>query len=127
MSNQPGIRRRLIEWWLAEASGNIFLEAVIQEKIQSSSFIFVKFLLNPSSDPEVIYSIQQNRFDLNLIYKLTRTYCYSVHRERMKIVSSLAQESALPQCTILGDIGPCIRHSLFFAPVEGRWSPSAPI
>ena len=45
-----------------------------------------QFVLDPSVIPEVIAGVQQAEFSLEQIFRLTRTYCYGLHRCRVKLL-----------------------------------------
>ena len=80
-------RLTIIDWWLYECQQNYCLISLLQSKLEAPSNVFIKFLVNPSSDADVVYLIQHGLLQLDTIYKLTRTYCYSIHRERLKIIN----------------------------------------
>ena len=45
----------------------------------------MQFLLDCGAVPQVIKAVQQHGPQVsNLLFKLTRTFCYSVHRDRLK-------------------------------------------
>ena len=49
---------------------------------------FLQFVLDCSSLPEVIAAAQIHGMELyNILYKATRTYCYSLYRARLKLLS----------------------------------------
>ena len=82
-------RQKLFHWWLISTDGNSILHSLIHKKKNSSSTDFVRFVLDPSSDSDVIVLIQQNLLDLETIFKLTRTYCFSIHKSRMKMIGKV--------------------------------------
>ena len=47
---------------------------------------FVQFVLDPSVVPEVIRGVQEESFTLAHVFRLTRTYCYAMHRRRMQLL-----------------------------------------
>ena len=51
----------------------------------STTESFVQFVLDPTVVPEVIRGCQDKIFSLSNILRLTRTYCYAIHRRRLQI------------------------------------------
>ena len=79
-------RQKLFHWWFLSASSNSYLMSLLNKKKNSPSNNFVKFVLDPSSDSDVIALIQQNLLDIDIIFKLTRTYCFSIHKLCIQIM-----------------------------------------
>ena len=50
------------------------------------SDILVQFLLDPSAVPEIIAATQNNPTILPMIFRVTATWCYSLHRARLKLL-----------------------------------------
>ena len=48
--------------------------------------VWVQFVLDCSVFPQVIASSQCDKTVLPLLFKVTRTWCYSLHRTRLKIL-----------------------------------------
>ena len=69
------------------SSGDPFLNSLLLMEMGSDSDIFTRFVLDPSSDSDCITAIQIIVIDINTIFKLTRTFCYSIHKARMQILS----------------------------------------
>ena len=82
------IRHELFEWWLSSSRTNSHLNLLLQLMISSPSFSFVKFVLDPSAQAEVITLLQNKLIDSDTIFKLTRTYCFAVHKARMKLMNT---------------------------------------
>ena len=48
---------------------------------------FLHFILDPSSHPQTIHLCQVHGQDLlKTFYHLTRTWCYSIHKQRLKLL-----------------------------------------
>ena len=47
---------------------------------------FVQFILDCSTIPAVVRASQLNRNTLNVLFKICRTWCYSLHRTRLKLL-----------------------------------------
>ena len=48
--------------------------------------LFVQFVLDCSIIPAVIRAAQQEPCTLHLLFKISRTWCYSMHRTRLKLL-----------------------------------------
>lgn len=76
-------RSDLFHYWDQEtcaATRNLLIA-----KTTSSETEFVQFLIDPSADPDVILSVQRKTIDPDKIFKLTRTFVYSLHRRKLKL------------------------------------------
>ena len=80
-------RETLFSWWLSSSQSSPSLFNLIQVKIHSDSETFVKFVLDASSDPDVILLIQQSLVSIEEIFQLTRTFCYAIHQARLKLLA----------------------------------------
>ena len=61
------------------------LDTIIDESKDNPS-TWVQFVLDFSVLPQVISAAQDDPSVLPLLFKVTRTYCYSLHRTRLKIL-----------------------------------------
>ena len=61
------------------------LDTIILQAKDNPS-IWVQFVLDCSVLPQVIAAGQDDPLVLPLLFKVTRTYCYSLHRTRLKIL-----------------------------------------
>ena len=80
-------RETLFNWWLSSSHSSSTLHKLIQVKIQSDSETFVKFVLDASSDTDVILLVQQKLVGIGDIFQLTRTFCYAIHHARLKLLA----------------------------------------
>ena len=87
----------MFDYWDVESSENLHLRRLLQSKVQDlydselhgdaeKRASFVQFVLDPSVAPEVIIGVQGGHFKLSEIFRLTRTYCYAMHRSRMQLL-----------------------------------------
>ena len=84
-------RKFLFDWWRTSSAENDSLGRLIHMKIHSDSETFLRFVLDASSDPDAIQACQLGYFDMDSIFKLTRTYCYSIHHRRLKLMKETNQ------------------------------------
>ena len=79
-------RRALIfEYWDTITATSLPARSIINTFKLAPLKIFMQFILDCSVLPEVISAEQKyGKAILNLLFKATRTYCYSMYRERMK-------------------------------------------
>ena len=73
------------ELWFTSAEGNVLLATLLRLKLTSTPEIFLHFLLDPSTGPEVILASQTGLVNLGSIFYLTRTWCYGIHRRRLQL------------------------------------------
>ena len=78
----------LFEYWDVLASTNPVCTTLVKSIKQGSEEMFVQFLLDCTVVPEVSQLTEDSRADvLSTLFKMTRTYCYSIHRERLKLLN----------------------------------------
>ena len=78
------IRSTLMRMWSSTPSPvvNILAGLITREP----PFVLLKFILDPSSYPAVISLQQTHGKDcLKIVLHMTRTWCYSIHRERSRL------------------------------------------
>ena len=81
------LRARLKKAWYKTTNPKLYL--ILSAILSSSTQDLVQFLLDPSVHPSVIALVQsEGQGPLRLIFHLTRTWCYSVHRERLRLLNS---------------------------------------
>ena len=78
-------RDKVIALWSAHSEENHHLHRLLQVCLQSSPDDLVQFLLDPSVVPGVIDLCQQDLVPLSMLFYLTRTWCYSLHRRRPQL------------------------------------------
>ena len=82
-------RDRVFQMWLEKTSQCLPLNLFIQRLLISPPNILVQFILEPRAFPEVISLFQQFGQDLeNLVAYLTRTFAFSIHREKSNVTSN---------------------------------------
>ena len=78
-------RRNLCNLWLSCADSNVLL--LVVEALSNSAEYFLQFILDCSVLPSVIRATQlYGSSVLEQLFYLTRTWCYTIHRKRMKIL-----------------------------------------
>ena len=78
-------RSYLLEYWATISSGNEVCCNLTQLYQTKPDKFKMQFLLDCAALPQVIEAVQQHGNKVsNLLYKMTRTYCYSIHRDRLK-------------------------------------------
>ena len=68
---------------LSKSSEALF---IFNKLMSSNEHNQVQFLLDCSVLPEVIHASQKDSKILSLLFKVTRTWCYSMHRARLKML-----------------------------------------
>ena len=81
-------RRLLIEYsrsvLLQSPTCTLILEDILSSSSQDTQ---VQFLLDCSALPDVIRAAQHDNTVLPLLFKISRTWCYSMHRTRLKLLN----------------------------------------
>ena len=76
-------RRRLISLWLS--TPNRVVHELVSEALSNDTEYLVQFILDCSVLPHVIIAKQTHGSEiLNSLFHLTRSWCFSIHRQRMK-------------------------------------------
>ena len=82
-------RQNIIEYWHKYSSEDDALRKLLCTKLSANTAELVQFLLDPSVVPDVIFGCQRQLYNLDELYKLTRCWCYAVHRKRLQITGKL--------------------------------------
>ena len=62
----------------------LLMDSLINKYAKTECPLFVQFILDCSCLPEVVSLCQtQGQYVLNFLFKMTRTYCHSMHRSRL--------------------------------------------
>ena len=78
-------RTLLFQYWDTLTSTSLACREIVNVYKSAPLKLFMQFILDCSVLPEVITATQQHGIIvLNILFKATRTYCYSMYRERMK-------------------------------------------
>ena len=78
-------RRKLISMWLN--TENVEAHRLVLEAFSSKTEHLLQFIIDCSTLPTVITSRQEHGEELiNELFRLTRTWCFVIHRERMKML-----------------------------------------
>ena len=80
-------RKLLFEYWDRISSANPVAYNIIQIMKTTNQQIFLQFVLDCSVMPEVILAAQQHGDVIyNILFKATRTFCYSLYRTKLKLL-----------------------------------------
>ena len=80
-------RRNLATYTASSARVQPHLSQILLTFTTPSHPMFIQFLLDCSCIPQVILLTQQHgKPALYQLFKITRTWCYSIHRERLKLL-----------------------------------------
>ena len=79
-------RALLIEYTEGVLSESLDCQNIFKSILKSSEEQQVQFFLDCSVIPEVIKAAQSNNSILTLLFRATRTWCYSLHRTRLKML-----------------------------------------
>ena len=78
-------KRKLISFWLK--TNNFTVRKLGLEKLSNTLYYLLQFILDCSVLPSVITASQSHGMEiLDGLFHLTRTWCYVVHRHRMRIL-----------------------------------------
>ena len=78
-------REVLFVYWDFLVSSNTPCKNIIASVRASSTEVFMQFILDCSVHPEVISAVQEHGDVIHeLLFKATRTFCYSMYREHLK-------------------------------------------
>ena len=81
------IRKRLVDLWRCKSDPSI--TELISETLVGPHQVLVQFILDASVHPKVITLSQKHGTGiLQRIFHLTRTWCFSIHRQRVKLLTN---------------------------------------
>ena len=81
------VRENLYHMWLARASAIPPLYTFVTKMLASAPHVRLKFILDPTSMPEIINLYQNLGTDiLNTVFYMTRTYAYCIHRKKQILI-----------------------------------------
>ena len=80
-------RSLILEYWDNISYANPICYNILQQMKTTDPEIFLQFLLDCSVLPVVIEAAQQHGEEIyNILFKATRTFCYSLYRARLKLL-----------------------------------------
>ena len=86
------VRQRLVNFTIEYSKSVPVLSQIILELTNPNNPLFVQFLLDCSSIPIVISAVQLlGQEVLHHLFKISRTWCYSLHRARMRLLGRWRQ------------------------------------
>ena len=79
-------REQLIKYMLDQSEDSPQLLSLLNQMFGAPVEELVQFLLDPSVVPLVVQGCQQEHFSLKQVFRLTRTFCYGMHRRRQQML-----------------------------------------
>ena len=79
-------RDKLVRFSFSKTVDNPHLSQLLKSQLGGSSKQLISFLLDPSVIPDVITSCQMKKFKLQDVFKICRTWCYSIVQKRRQIL-----------------------------------------
>ena len=80
-------RTRVLAMWADYLATRPHLATVVEHYTDTAGTDLVQFLVDPSVLPQVITLRQEHGEEvINAVFYLTRTFCYSIHRCRLKLL-----------------------------------------
>ena len=81
-------RELLFEYWKTISCSNTVCNKILLEIQTSKEDDFLQFILDCSAVPAVIIAAQIHGSEVfNILFKATRTYCYSMYRARLRLLN----------------------------------------
>lgn len=78
-------RVNILNYWNKFSSEDDKLRNLLVMKLRSPIQIFLQFLIDPSADPHVIRGVQCEALKIDEIFRLTRSWCYALHRKKLQM------------------------------------------
>ena len=86
-SSLSPVRQRLVNFTIEYTRSVPVLSQMILDLTNPNTPLFLQFLLDCSSIPVVISAVQLLGHEvLHHLFKISRTWCYSLHRERLRLL-----------------------------------------
>ena len=79
-------RDALLEYSLSLAEQSPLCLPIINTALAGGDEAWVQFVLDCSTSADTIVATQSDPQILKVLFKITRTWCYSLHRSRMKLL-----------------------------------------
>ena len=79
------VRITILNYWYSYSEEDDNLRKLLIIKLRSPMQTLLQFLIDPSVDSDVIWGVQKNLVNLEEIFKLTRSWCYSLNRKKLQI------------------------------------------
>ena len=80
-------KEALLEYSFSVLSKSAVAMNIFNDLMLSNEHMQVQFLLDCSVFPQVIHASQKDSKLLSILFKVTRTWCYSMHRTRLKMLN----------------------------------------
>ena len=82
------MRERIYQAWETRLEDNSYVLNMFNQRKHTPKSFFC-LLIDPSSDSEIIHGTQMQMFSFNPTFHLCRTFCYAIHRQRIKLLSDV--------------------------------------
>ena len=79
------VRITILNYWYSYSEEDDILRKLLITKLRSPMQTLLQFLIDPSVDSDVIWGVQKKLINLEEIFKLTRSWCYSLNRKKLQI------------------------------------------
>jgi hypothetical protein len=84
----PTYSYTVFDYWKSLAAKNPECSSLVSSMISAAAEIKIQFVLDCSTIPEVAsLALIHGDQPLAMLYKMTRTFYYSIHRERLKLLN----------------------------------------
>ena len=78
-------RTNVLKYWELYSCKDDKLRNLLVNKLRASNLTLMQFLIDPSVDSDVIRGVQNSQIKIEEVYRLTRTWCYAVHRKKLQL------------------------------------------
>ena len=79
-------REALLDFACAATEHSPYCRAILDTAMAGDEQVWLQFVLDCSTLPDVIQASQSDASVLKTLFKITRTWCYSLHRARLKLL-----------------------------------------
>ena len=84
-SSLMSTRVTILNFWHSFSIEDDQLCEILGSKLRSPTHTLLQFLIDPSTDSDIIRGVQQKTIKIEEIYKLTRSWCYAIHRKKLQL------------------------------------------
>ena len=83
--NLTQTRLTILQYWDKFSSEDDIIRNLLLVKLRSPIQTLMQFLIDPSTDPDIIQGVQRKVIKIDQIFKLTRTWCYALQRKKLQL------------------------------------------
>ena len=84
-------RVTILNYWCSYTEEDDVLRQLVVAKLRSPLQTLLHFIIDPSTDSDVIWGVQRKSIDLAEVFKLTRSWCYALKRKKLQITGKFRQ------------------------------------